>query len=252
MAKLIILGTANAVPSPGYENTHLAIQREGGIALIDCPGNPINRLEEAGLDLFRVDHILLTHFHPDHVSGTPSFIMQSWLMGRKDPLHIYGLSFTIERVTKMMELFEWEKWPGMYPVIFHILPEQELFPFFEDSEIRLSTSPVHHLLPTVGMRCDFILSNRSLAYSCDTQPCMEVVTLAKDTDLLLHEATGEHQGHSSALQAGQIAAQANTRHLVLIHYPTRNVDYPGDFIQQAGQAFPGSISLAANLMSWEF
>ncbi len=240
MPQLVVLGTSNAIPSPGSENTHLAVHRKSGIVLVDCPGNPIIRLEQAGLDPLRVDQLLLTHFHPDHVSGAPTFLMQSWLMGRKAPLNIFGLAYTIERIEKMMDLFEWKKWPGFFPLYFHTLPEQELYPFFMDDEIRLFTSPVHHLIPTVGLRCEIIASNQILAYSCDTQPCQEVVRLAENADILLHEASGESLGHTSAFQAGQIAAQANAHQLVLIHYPTKGIAYPGDFSRAGKTGFSRS------------
>lgn len=252
MTQLIVLGTSNAIPSPGYENTHLAIQRKTGILLVDCPGNPIIRLEQAGLDPLQVDKVLLTHFHPDHVSGAPTFLMGSWLIGRKIPLDIYGLAYTIERIEKMMDLFEWKKWPGFFPVNFHVLKEDERFPAFEDGEIRLFTSPVQHLIPTIGLRCEFIQSNQALAYSCDTEPCHQVVHLAENADLLLHEASGENHGHTSAFQAGQIATRANARQLVLIHYPTTGSASHGDLIDQARQTFPGPVSLARDLMRWDF
>ena len=47
----------------------------------------------------------------------------------------------------------------------------------------------------------------SLAYSCDTEPCTAVVDIARDVDILLHEATGAVTGHSSAAQAGEAARQ---------------------------------------------
>ena len=44
-----------------------------------------------------------------------------------------------------------------------------------------------------------------MAYSCDTEPCDEVIRLSEGVDVLIHEATGESLGHSSARQAGEIA-----------------------------------------------
>lgn len=252
MPQLIALGTSNAIPSPGYENTHLAIKRSAGILLVDCPGSPIIRLQQAGLDPLQIDRLLLTHFHPDHVSGTPAFLMQSWLMGRKEPLHIYGLAGTLARTRSMMDLFEWQKWPGFFPVLFHDLPEQELHLAFADDEMRLFTSLVRHIIPATGIRCEFIASRQVLAYSCDTAACQEVVRLAAHADLLLHEASGENYGHTSAVQAGEIATQAKARQLVLIHYPTTNNDCPGDLIDQARKTFAGPVSLACDFMRWDF
>jgi ribonuclease Z len=66
----------------------------------------------------------------------------------------------------------------------------------------------------------------SVAYTLDTVPCEGAVKLARGTDLLVHESTYEHaraelaheRGHSSALEAAQIAAQAEARALLLTHF----------------------------------
>jgi hypothetical protein len=51
MNKVIILGSSNAVSSKGHENTHLAVTGRERMVLIDCAGNPILRMEQAGLDV---------------------------------------------------------------------------------------------------------------------------------------------------------------------------------------------------------
>ena len=48
MAKLIVLGSSSAVPDFEHENTHLAILGEERVVLVDCVGNPIVRLRQAG------------------------------------------------------------------------------------------------------------------------------------------------------------------------------------------------------------
>ena len=37
--------------------------------LIDCSNNPFVRLEQAGIHYGEISDVILTHFHPDHVSG---------------------------------------------------------------------------------------------------------------------------------------------------------------------------------------
>jgi len=50
---------------------------------------------------------VVTHFHPDHVSGIPLFLMDMWLRGRKNPLQIYGLPHAIDRLENLMDAFLW-------------------------------------------------------------------------------------------------------------------------------------------------
>jgi len=86
--KVIILGSSNAVPSQDHENTHLVIVGEERTILVDCVSNPIVRLEQAGVDFNNLTDIVITHFHPDHVSGVPLLLMDMWLMGRTKPINI--------------------------------------------------------------------------------------------------------------------------------------------------------------------
>src|SRR5512142_928615 len=102
MPKVIILGSSNAIPSAEHENTHLLVIGEQRTVLVDCVSNPIVRLEQAGVDFNSVSDMILTHFHPDHVSGVPLLLMDLWLMGRRAPFNIYGLDYTLERVKTMM------------------------------------------------------------------------------------------------------------------------------------------------------
>src|SRR5512146_2633139 len=107
MPRVVILGSSNAVPSAGHENTHLAVVGEQRMVLVDCVSNPVVRLEQAGLDINDITDLILTHFHPDHVSGVPLLLMDMWLLGRRRALQIYGLSHTLDRMEKLMELYGW-------------------------------------------------------------------------------------------------------------------------------------------------
>jgi len=82
MAKLIVLGSASAVPNKDHENTHFVLVGDNGSVLVDCVGNTLVRLEQAGIVLDDLKSIILTHCHPDHISGIPSLLMSLWLMGR--------------------------------------------------------------------------------------------------------------------------------------------------------------------------
>lgn len=246
------MGTASAIPDEQQENTSLAIHGKGILVLIDCNGSSFIRMKQAGLDVLELSHLILTHFHPDHVSGVPSLLMNSWLCGRKRKLDIYGLEHTISRVQQMMALYEWEKWPGFYPVEFHILPENELAPVLDIGELKVISSPVSHLLPTIGLRFEFGNSGRTVAYSSDTEPCASVIRLARDVDVLIHEATGNSEGHSTARQAGAIAQQANAGSLFLIHYPLSSFVMPDNLVEEARKEFKRPIALALDLMDYEF
>ncbi|WP_054522101.1 MBL fold metallo-hydrolase [Thermanaerothrix daxensis] len=244
MGRIVILGSAYAVADEHRENTHLAIVEEDQILLIDAPGSPIARLMRAGLSWRHINSLIITHFHPDHVSGVPLLLMDLWLLGRQDPLKVYGPAHAMERLQSMMDLYEWEKWPGFYPVEYIHVPEEAMTCFIHTPLWRVYAAPVKHFLPTLGLRIE--LANGSLAYSSDTEPCENVIRLAQGVNVLLHEATGEGPGHTSPEQAGHIAAQAQVGALYLIHTPP--LTQPEAWVARARKAFTGPVSLARDLM----
>jgi len=219
--------------------------------LVDCVSNPIMRLEQAGVDFNDLTDLIITHFHPDHVSGVPLLLMDMWLMGRKKPLNIYGLHYTLDRLEDLMGFYSWGEWPDFFPVAFYRLPNAEMSPVLDCADFRIYSSPVRHMIPTIGLRIEFNSVQQVLAYSCDTEPCQQTIRLAEGADVLIHEASGASFGHSSAEQAGEVASRAEVGALYLIHYPTGRFAN-GDLIAEAGKTYQGPIALATDFMTLDF
>lgn len=251
MTKVIILGSSNAVPTLAGENTHMLVVGEKRMLLIDCVSNPIVRLEQAGVDFNNLTDTIVTHFHPDHVSGIPLLLMDMWLMGRQTPLNIYGLHYTLDRVETMMNLYNWSEWPHFFPVVFYRLPSDEMTAVLSCDDFIVHASPVHHMIPNIGLRIQFPQTKKIMAYSCDTEPCDEVVRLSANADVLIHEATGESPGHSSAKQAGEIGQKAGAKKMYLIHYPTGRFGRSG-LVEEAKSVFNGEVDLAKDFMEINF
>jgi len=244
MASITFLGTGSAVTNADHDNVHLLVQSGQQTLLVDCPSNPIPALKRRGVDLtYSLRHLVLTHFHADHVSALALMLQTAWLLGRKDGLPVYGLDFTLMRAEKLMELFQSNEWPGMFPVQFTRVPESEQHLAIDTPDLRVLTSPVRHLIPNIGIRMEFPEVNKAVVYSSDTRPCREMVALAQGADLLIHEASGEYQGHTSAAQAGEIARQAGVKALRLIHYPTWE-SAPTSLVEEAGRTVGGDVDLA--------
>ncbi|HSE97352.1 MAG TPA: ribonuclease Z, partial [Blastocatellia bacterium] len=89
---------------------------------------------------------------------------------------------------------------------------------------------------------------KSVAYCTDTRPCAASVELARDVDLLIHEATYTQElsqearefGHSTAAQAATIAKQAGARRLLITHFSTRYPD-PSPLLEEASAIFPETV-----------
>ena len=244
MSKLTVLGSASAIPDrSGRENSYMVLQGDSGRAvLIDCAGSPLVRLRQAGVEIDDVADVILTHFHPDHTYGFPMFLMGSWLLGRELPLRVHGLHHCLKRVEDQMSFYHWDEWPNFFPVPFYHLEEKEDVLVLDNDDFRITASPVRHFIPTIGMRIEIKSSGKVLAYSCDTSPCPEDIRLAHRADILIHEAGGEIAGHTSAEQAGAIAAEAQVSELYLIHYLIPD-DGQQTFAEDAAGTYGGPVKL---------
>ena len=149
-----------------------------------------------------------------------------------------------------MGFYQWGDWPDFFPVAFHRLPEIERVLVLEQGDVTIYSSLVCHVIPTIGLRIE-AATGKAIAYSCDTEPCQAVINLAQGASVLIHEATGEGVGHSSAAQAGAIAREAGVDSLFLIHYPVGDSDL-GKLIEEARGAFSGDVRLAEDFMEIEF
>ena len=101
MTTITFLGTANAVPNKDRESTHFLVESDERVILVDCAGNPIVRLDQAGMDPRSITDIILTHFHPDHVAGLPLLLLDLKIMGRNNSLNIYGLHEVIDKALQI-------------------------------------------------------------------------------------------------------------------------------------------------------
>lgn len=101
--------------------------------------------------------------------------------------------------------------------------------------------------------CGPIEIGRKIAYCTDTVYCDGAVQLAKDADVLIHEATFAHQDaemafqrlHSTTTMAAQTAYGAGVRKLIMTHFSPRYA--PGnsielkDLLKEAKAIFPQTI-----------
>lgn len=252
MARIVILGSAGAVNDAKHDYTHfLLIGERDTPVLIDAGSNPLGKIKDLGVDDDGLKDVILTHFHPDHVSGIPNMMMHMWQLGRHTPLRIYGLHHCINRTEDMMAAHGWREWPNFFPVALHRVSERRQAPVLENDDFRITAWPVKHFVPTIGLRIENKVTGKVLAYSCDTEPTDTLYELAEGADLLIHESAGPPPGHSTARQAGETATKVGAKSLFLIHYQVWNHD-PSLLVPEASETFDGPITLCKDYDEFEF
>lgn len=227
MPTLHLLGTGAAVSDAHRTTTMLAVSdakaSRPSTLVIDCGGDVMQRLMVAGLMPSSIAGLIVTHAHPDHVSGLPLFIEKIWLAGRTKPLPICGIRPALAQAQRCLDAFTpitsgWDT----PPLDWHTYTPDHDDALWDDDTWRVTAAPVIHAVPNIGLRIESKRTGTVVAYSCDTEPCDRVAELADKAHILVHEATGEGPGHSSAEQAAQIAHEARAERLLLVHLP------PGD------------------------
>jgi ribonuclease Z len=251
MAKLIFLGSSSAVAFEEHGNSFLVVQGDRSSILIDCSANARLRLKRVGINQEDISDLFITHFHPDHVSGLATFLMEMWILGRRNELTIHGSDHSLTRVHQMMDLFDWKEWENMYPVDFHTVPLEEYADVLENGEFKIITSPVLHMIPTLGLRIEYPQGDFVVTYSSDTNPIPQTVKLAAGADVLIHEAAGDFPGHSTAAQAGEIASRSGVDQLFLIHYSFYGGQTAASLLEMAKKTFSGEVFLAEDFLEIE-
>ncbi len=216
---LTLLGTGAAFTDPHRTTTMLAFSDAGSSVVIDCGGDVIQRMQMADIDVRTLDALILTHEHPDHVGGFPLFMEKVWLAGRADPVPIYGIASALSQARRSFETFDTSRWNGMPTIEWHEIALRDDAPIIETDVWSVTATPGFHSVPCIGTRTVHKASGGVCAYSCDTRPTDAIAQMSQGADLLIHEATGEGYGHSSAVQAAHIAARAEAKRLVLVHLP---------------------------------
>lgn len=213
-----LLGTGAAVSDAHRTTTMLAVETPGGTLLVDCGGDAVQRMLACGLDPLALEALVLTHQHPDHISGFALLVEKLWLMGRTAPLPVVGPHDALAVARTVFEAYNTSKWTGLPPIDWRPLPMAPATPAWTRDGLAVTAWPVDHPVPTVGLRVE--TADGVLGYSCDTAPCPAVVDIGRGADVFVHEATGHLAGvHSSAEDAARAAVVAAAHRLVLVHLP---------------------------------
>lgn len=287
---LTILGFNSAIPTVKTAPTSQVLDMGGKLILIDCGEGTQVQLRKAKIKFSKINHIFISHLHGDHCFGLPGLIASFRLLGRENPLHVYGpkgikmMLETIFTITETHRGFE---------VIYHEIEGNSSQLVFEDKNLTVHTIPLDHRIYCNGylfrekpkdrilnmkevskypeiqhfdyqklkngqdftLSDGYVLKNETLtlppppshsyAYCSDTRYNESIIPIIKNADLLYHEATflhnlkemADYTGHTTALEAAQIAKAAHVGKLILGHFSNRYDDL-SVFLDEALPIFP--------------
>jgi len=208
----------------------------------------------AGVEIFDIDFICYSHFHPDHTGELVPFIFATKYPNsdrRKTPLTIMAGNGFKNFFDGLRAVYgEWlELPPGILKIIElnNDVPDQQHF-----KDFRLAVRPMQHRPESIGYRITDTIG-RSMVYSGDTDVNENLVLLAKETDLLICESAMPDElrvpGHLTPSLAGAMATQAKVKQLVLTHlYPACD---QADLVAQCRKTYQGPVLIAQDHMKIE-
>ena len=246
MTELIFLGTGAITPERPGDHTAMLLTHGPARILLDAGPAVMMQLDRVGVSPDQITHIYFSHHHGDHILGSPIFLFYHRMR------YLMGAQPTLEGWLMLMEAVYPEYLPKVADELaFLFLEEGKTEPVPAVDDISITQAQTQHVpeLPAYAARFDFAPTDTapafSIVYSGDTTPTAAVTNLARGADLLIHEATAsETLGmsnwgvHSTAREAGRIAAEAGVKALAMVH----RMPGPADvWAQEAGEAFSGRI-----------
>jgi ribonuclease Z len=246
-----LLGTAAALADGSREPTSLELRGPQTTILVDCGANPLRQLQRLGVPLESLDRLILTHSHPDHTAGFPLLVEMLWLARRQRPLPVHGPEDALDVARRVFAQWDTSGWKGLFELEWHSVPLAEAAPLVTTPEFEITAAPGRHSVPVIGLRVRAEQGGGLLAYSADGEPSAGVRGLAQGVDLLVHEATGDFPGHSTAEAAAGLARDAGARRLVLVHLAPQLADLPAR-LAAARALFGGEVHLGEDLASYAF
>ena len=141
MFELVFLGTSASAPSVQRGLSSALIMANEYRFMIDCGEGTQRQLLRSGLGFRRLDRILLTHGHLDHILGLGGLASTLGRWEALEELNIYGGSSALARVHGLMDVVFG---PGQMPKVGVSLNLIEEGLFFDTKNFTVTAFPVQH------------------------------------------------------------------------------------------------------------
>ena len=276
ITKVVFLGTGNPSPDPQRSGNSIAIVINNKRSYIVDFGPGLIRKAAAlspkfggKIEALAVENLkttFLTHLHSDHTTGYPDLILTPWVMGRDEPLEVYGPEGIREMTEHILEAYKEDirvRVYGIEPannqgwrVNTHEIKEGIVY---KDDYVTVEAFLVEHGSWPEAFGFKFTSPDRTIAISGDTRPCENLIEKCKGVDILIHEVYSHEdlkertpfwqkyhpQFHTSTRELAEIACQIKPKLLILYH---QLWDTPDEqLIKEIREIYQGEVVSACDL-----
>lgn len=246
--KLVLLGTGTPPADPDRSGPASAVVVNGTPYLVDFGAGVVRRAKAAvaergieALDPVKLRVVFLTHMHSDHTVGYPDLILTPWVLGRREPLEVYGPAGIKDMTTHILEAYRVEsesrakqREDGVYTVgtfpAGREVRAHEIKPglVYQDANVKVTAFATVHTMESYAYR--FETADRTIVFSGDTNPSAGVLEACQGCDILVHEVLTHdwlsrrpdfteyaRRYHTTTTQLAELARKAKPKLLVLYH-----------------------------------
>jgi ribonuclease BN (tRNA processing enzyme) len=230
--RITVLGKSPAWQDAGGACSGYLVQQDDFVLLLDCGNGVFSKLRRI-CDYVDVDAVLVSHLHADHFLDLIPFSYALTYAPRQQPVPVAGWPGTTRPARPQLyaphgarDVFrQVVKCFGNEDLIEHAfqLTEYDGLEELTIGPLTVRFCEVPHYMATyaVELACD---GGPRVTYSADCSPNDDLVRFARDTDLLLIEATLPRpertgvRGHLTPEEAGEHGRRAGARRLVITHF----------------------------------
>jgi ribonuclease BN (tRNA processing enzyme) len=255
--RITVLGKSPSWQDAGGACSGYLIEDGDAKLLLDCGNGVFSKLRER-LDYVDLDAILISHLHADHFLDVVPYAYALTYAPRQQPVPVGGYPGTdnparprLIAPTGARQCFRQVvgAW-GNEDLVENAftLEEYDAGSTVEIGPIRARFREVPHFTTTYAINFSSSNGGGRITYGADSRPAEELVEIARDTDLLLIEATLPRpertgvRGHMAPSEAGDHARRAGARRVVLTHISD---ELDPDWAREQGSgAFGAPVDLA--------
>jgi ribonuclease Z len=254
--KLTILGSNSAIPSFQRHPTSQVLNHNEKLFLIDCGEGTQMQFNKYDIKFHRINHIFISHLHGDHYFGLIGLISTFHLLGRTNPLHIYGQSPLQEVIRMQLSISKTEL---RFPLSFHEVSASEECIIMEDEELTVATIILNHRIPCTGFifkeknRLRKIIIQKTTQYNIPVQAYPDI---KKGKDFYTSEGICIKNSEltddapvskSYAYCSDTIYDEAILKHITGVDLLYHEATFMEDLIQRAKETFHTTTTEAASI-----
>lgn len=222
--RLHILGSGTCVPYERRGPSGYLLELSGSKLLLDCGSGTTWKLARSDINYLDIDHIFLSHLHPDHTGDLVPFLFATrYAYGspygskREKPLCLWGG----QGLTDFFEALKSAYNVWIVPETLSVGELREGTTHFDGFNVTSTRTP--HTESSFAYRIEE--NGKSVVYSGDTDYSEALIELARDADLLIIECSlpddaSKREGHLTPGEVIEIANKSRAVRVVVTHlYP---------------------------------